>query len=159
MLWESAYVAFETRNKRSKVYPAASEGADNGSRDGKSSSCPAAAEMDCMLCKEWDSEISKVSTFPAAIGKYEGDAKCYVCDYGLAVADQQAANRPGGLHHLSKLPKIWSKHSSKNARASQGRAHHARGAMANAVPSFRVHTVCQAAWRGVARQNSTPLPP
>jgi len=108
--WESAYVAFETPEQEVQKFirRLVKLGAEKWSRDEQ------IVELFCgrgnglhALQRMGFRNIEGVDLSPRLVGKYEGDAKCYVCDCRhLPFADQSKGLLivQGGLHHLSKLP-------------------------------------------------------
>ena len=108
--WESAYLAFETPEQEIQKFSQrlVKLGAEQWSRDEQ------IVELFCgrgnglrALQRMAFRNIEGVDLSPRLLGKYEGDAKCYVCDCRqLPFADQSKGLLivQGGLHHLNKLP-------------------------------------------------------
>jgi len=108
--WESAYLAFETPEQEIQkfIQRLVKLGAEQWSRDGQ------VVELFCgrgnglnALQRMGFRNIEGVDLSPRLLGKYEGDATCYVCDCRHLPFTDQSKDLlivQGGLHHLNKLP-------------------------------------------------------
>jgi len=109
-VWESAYLAFETPEQEIQKFTQrlVKLGAEQISRDRQ------VVELFCgrgnglhALHRLGFRNIEGLDLSPRLLGKYEGEAKCYVCDcrqLPFARHSKDLLIIQGGLHHLNRLP-------------------------------------------------------